>query len=103
MFRALYPRTIWLMFLSFSGIILCLALFRYWLPNQEDAKYKIDQANQLYVEANKLSAAVKKKNAAIQSVKDAEKAWLPYVADRTPLEDTSRHGININVNPYQLL
>ena len=103
MFKALYPRTIWLMFLSFSAIILCLALFRYWMPNQEDARYKVELANQLYAEANKLGPATKKKNASIQAVKDAEKSWLPYVADRTPLEDTAKGGININVNYYDLL
>ncbi|MBI1331965.1 MAG: hypothetical protein GC165_03705 [Armatimonadetes bacterium] len=103
MFRALYPRTIWLIFLSFSAIILCLGLFWYWLPNQEEAKFNVTQANSLYDEANKLKQAVTKKNKAIQAVKDAEAAWLPTVVSRTPSEQTGSGGINVNVNPYQLL
>lgn len=103
MFRAAYPRTIWLIALSLSAIILCTALFRFWMPNQEDTAFKVAQANALYGEANKLSQAVKKKNSAIEAVKTAERGWVPIVATRTPTQDTAGTGININVNAYQLL
>lgn len=102
MFKTLYPRTIWLIFLSFSAIIFCLALFRYWLPQQEETDYQVKHANALYAEGNKLKQVQTKKNNAIQATIDAERAWLPYVADRTPLQQTPG-GINVNVNAYQLL
>ena len=103
MFRSLYPRTIWLIFLSFSAIILSLGVFKFWIPNQEEATYNITQANLLYAEANNLSKAVKKKNAAIAKVKAAEEAWVPIVAAKTPSQNTAGSGMNINVNRYQLL
>lgn len=103
MFKALYPRTIWLMFLSFAAIILSVGLFRYWMPNQEEAGYKVTQANSLFQEANKLSQAVKKRNKAVEELHLAEAAWLPIMQTRTPLQSTPDGGINLNVNAYQLL
>ena len=103
MFRTLYPRTIWLIFLSFSAIILALGVFKYWIPNQDEATYNVNQANLLYNEGNKLGQAVKKKNNAIEAVKVAEAGWVPYVATRTPNNITGGGGININVNQLQLL
>jgi hypothetical protein len=103
MFRTFYPRTIWLIFLSLSAIILSLGVFKYWLPNQEEAGYHITQANKLYEEGNKLKQAVKKKNLAVAAVKKAEADWLPIVATHTPSQNTADRGININVNQYQLL
>jgi hypothetical protein len=103
MFRSLYPRTIWLIFLSLSAIILALGVFKYWIPNQEEAGFNVKQANDLYAEANKLKQAVKKKNMAVEAIKSAEAAWLPFVANHTPTQRTGDGGININVNQYQLL
>lgn len=103
MFKAAYPRTIWLVALSLSAIVLCTALFYKWMPNQEETTYKVAQANSLYTEANKLGQAVKKKNNAILAKKNAEIAWVPFVQTRTPLQDTANGGINVNVNGYQLL
>ena len=103
MFRTLYPRTIWLIALSFSAVFLSLGLIKYWLPNQDEATYNVTQANLLYSEANKLSLAVKKKNSAIEMVKAAERAWIPIVATRTPNNNTAAGGLNINVNRFQLL
>ena len=102
MFKALYPRTIWLMFLSFSAIILSVGLFRYWMPNQEDATNKVTQANAMYDEGGKLGQAVKKKNNAIVATHKAEEDWIPYVLSRTPDQNTADRGININVNGYKL-
>lgn len=103
MFRSLYPRTIWLIFLSLSAIILALGVFKYWIPNQEETTFKVKQANDLYAEAFKLKQAVNKKNKAVEAVKSAEAAWLPFVANHTPTQRTGDGGININVNQYQLL
>jgi hypothetical protein len=103
MFRALYPRTIWLIFLSLSAIILSLGVFKYWIPNQEEATFNVKQANDLYSEANKLKQAVNKKNKAVEVTKAAEAAWLPIVAAHTPVQSTEGGGININVNQYKLL
>jgi hypothetical protein len=103
MFRTLYPRTIWLIFISLSVIFLSLGYFKYWSPNQEEAKYNVDQANLLYSEGAKLGQAVKKKNSAVESVKLAERKWLPIVDTKTPIADTARGGINVNVNRLQLL
>lgn len=103
MFRTLYPRTIWLIFLSLAAIFLSLGLFKYWLPNQDETKFNVDQANLLYAEGAKLGQAVKKKNSAVEAVKKAEAGWLPYVASRTPSASTAGTGININVNRLQLL
>lgn len=103
MFRTLYPRTIWLIFLSLSAIFLSLGVFKYWLPNQEEATMNVTQANALYSEGDKLKNAVKKKNAAIAAVKAAEAAWLPIVDAHTPTKVTGAGGVNINVNQYQLL
>ncbi|MEI7575250.1 MAG: hypothetical protein WCK51_00015 [Armatimonadota bacterium] len=55
------------------------------------------------MEVNKASAAVKKKKAAVEAIKAAEAAWLPYVATKTPPQNVRDGGINVNVNPYQLL
>ena len=103
MFRTLYPRTIWLIFLSFSAIILALGVFKYWIPNQDEATYNVTQANALYAEGDKLKQAVIKKNKAIEAVKAAEAGWVPYVATRTPGTSTENQGININVNQLKLL
>lgn len=80
-----------------------MGIFKFWIPNQEEATNNVNQANLLYAEANKLSQAVKKKNAAIAKVKAAEAAWVPIVAAHTPTQNTAGTGININVNQYQLL
>lgn len=103
MFRSLYPRTIWLIFLSFSVIVLSFAIFHHWLPKQEEAAMNVKQANDLYAEADKLGKAVKKKNTAIERVKDAERMWIPIVNTRTPSTNTAGGGFNINVNQFQLL
>ena len=103
MFRSLYPRTIWLIFLSLSAIILSLGVFKFWLPVQEETTFTVTHANKLYEEGNKLGQAVKKRNAAVEAVKSAEAAWLPIVAAHTPSQVTSNGGMNINVNQLQLL
>jgi hypothetical protein len=103
MFRSLYPRTIWLIFLSLSAIILSLGVFKFWLPVQEETTFYINHANSLHREGDKLGQAVKKRNAAIEATKSAEAAWLPIVAAHTPSQVTSNGGMNINVNQLQLL
>ena len=42
MFKALYARTIWIMGISFSLIVLSVGLFRYWLPGNEDARMRVE-------------------------------------------------------------
>lgn len=78
-------------------------MFRYWMPNQEIAQNKVAVHNSYVTEVNKLNAAVKKKQAAVEAIKQAEAAWLPYVATKTPPQSLGQGGININVNRYQLL
>lgn len=73
------------------------------MPNQEEATFNVTNANELYAEGFKISQAVKKKNAAIETIKAAEAGWVPYVANRTPLQSTVGGGINVNVHQYQLL
>lgn len=103
MFRALYPRTIWLIFLSLSAIILALGVFKFWMPNQEEATFNVTHANSLFAEGDKLKVAVKKRNVAIAAIKQAETDWLPIVAAHTPSQSTENRGINLNVNQYKLL
>lgn len=103
MIKTLYPRTIWLGFLSLCLVVWSVALFKFILPNREQATYAVANANDLYREADKLKAATKKKNDAILAIQAAEREWRPIVDAKTPLEDTARGGINIDVHAYKLL
>jgi hypothetical protein len=103
MLKALLPRTIWLIGISFSLIVLGVALIRYWLPQQEETTLKVANYNQYVTEAQKIGQVIKKKEKAAELVKLAEAKWRPYVETRTPLANTQLGGININVNPYQLI
>lgn len=103
MLKSLYARTIWLIFISFSLIILSAAVFRYWMPNQEIAQNKVAVHNSYVTEVNKLKQAVKKKEQAASDIRLAQAGWLPYVETKTPPSTLAQGGININVNQYQLL
>lgn len=103
MLKSLYARTIWLIFISFSLIVLAAGFFKFWQPQQETTSNKVSVYNAYVLEVNKASAAVKKKKAAVEAIKAAEAAWLPYVATKTPPQNVRDGGINVNVNPYQLL
>lgn len=103
MLKSLLPRTIWLIGISFSVIVISASLFRFWIPNQEEATQKIANANKLIAEARKLPQAITKKTKAAEAIRLAEAKWRPYVETRTPLDRTELGGINIDVNPYQLL
>jgi hypothetical protein len=103
MLKSLLPRTIWLIGISFSVIVLAASLIRYWLPMNEEAAAKVANYNAFVTESNKLSQVVKKKQKAVEIAKLAEAKWRPYVETRTPSNNTANSGININVNPYQLL
>lgn len=103
MFKALYARTIWLIFLSFSAIALCTGLFFFWLPRQEETRLKVENHNAYVAEAAKLPQALKKKKVAAEAIALAEAKWKPFVERRTPSQNTNAGGINVNVNPYQLL
>lgn len=103
MFKALYARTIWLIGISLSAIIICVAWFRYWMPQREEAGFVITNYNAHVAEVRKRDSAIKKKDKAIQDIRVAEMKWANFVETRTPLADTARGGINVNVQPYQLL
>ena len=103
MFKALYARTIWIMGISFSLIVLSVGLFRYWLPGNEDARMRVENYNAHVAEIKKRDQAIKKKEKAVADVMLAEKQWAPFAVAHTPLQDTTNTGININVNAYQLL
>ncbi|MDH4389420.1 MAG: hypothetical protein QE269_11915 [Fimbriimonas sp.] len=103
MLKSLYARTIWLMFLSFSFIVLAAGYFRFWAPNQETIQNRVTVYNAYVTETNKVTAAVKKKENAAKAIQVAQAGWLPYVETKTPLEGVAQGGINLNVNQYQLL
>jgi hypothetical protein len=103
MLKSLYARTIWLMFLSFSLIVLAAGYFRFWAPNQETIQNKVTVYNAYVTETNKVGAAVKKKENAAKAIQVAQAGWLPFVETKTPLEGVAQGGINLNVNQYQLL
>jgi hypothetical protein len=103
MFKALVPRTIWLIGISLSLVVLSLSFIRYWMPNDEEAKMKIANANALIEEANKGKKVAKKKLEAVVAIRKAEQDWIPYVETRTPIADVASGGINVNVNPMKLL
>jgi hypothetical protein len=103
MLKSLLPRTIWLIGISFSVIVIVASITRFWMPNNQEATFNVTNANALRTEAGKLSQALKKKEKAAELVQLAEAKWRPYVETRTPLANTAAQGININVNPYQLL
>ena len=103
MLKSLYARTIWLIFISFSLIVLAAGYFKFWAPNQETIQNKVTVYNAYVTEVNKVSAAVKKKETAAKLIEVAQAGWLPYVETKTPLQSVREGGININVNRYQLL
>jgi hypothetical protein len=103
MLKSLLPRTIWFIGISFSVIVLAASLIRFWLPNNEEAKYKVENYTAYVTEAQKINQVIKKKEQAAELIKLAEAKWKPIVETRTPLARTEDGGININVNPYQLL
>lgn len=103
MLKSLYARTIWLIFISFSLIVLAAGYFRFWAPNQETVKNKVSVYNAYVAEVNKVGSAVKKKEAAVKTIQVAQASWLPYVETKTPLQSVGAGGINLNVNQYQLL
>jgi hypothetical protein len=103
MLKSLYARTIWLIFISFSLIVLAAGYFRFWAPTQESIANKVSVYTAYVAEVNKVSSAVKKKEAAAKAIQLAQAAWLPYVETKTPLQSVNDGGINLNVNQYQLL
>ena len=103
MLKSLYARTIWLIFISFSLIVLAAGYFRFWAPNQETIQNKVTVYNAYVAETNKVATAVKKKDTAAKAIQVAQATWLPFVETKTPLQGVGQGGININVNQYQLL
>lgn len=103
MVKALYPRTIWFSAISLCLVVWTVAFTRYIMPNRENAAFQVNNANELYREADKLGAAQKKKNDAILATQRAETEWAPIVDAKTPPKNTAAGGIDIDVNAYKLL
>lgn len=73
-----------------------------FMPNMEEARYKNEQANALFREANKQPQANKKVQKAIEDVKNMQLEWQRVVAVKTPPNNLADGGINLAVNRWQL-
>jgi hypothetical protein len=83
-------------------IILSYGFFHEYKPNMTQAKYDEDFAQALQDQGNKLNGAKKRKEKAIELVKEKTQAWNNYVETKTPPDNLRAGGIDISANPYKL-
>ena len=97
------PRTIIVIFCSIAAIILSVAFFRFYQPNEVEAGYYTTYGDQLETEANKLSASKKKLVESFKLREELDTQWQSVVVRKTPPDRRDRGGINLGVNRYQLV
>lgn len=101
--KFLIPRTIWLIAISFSVVVLSYALFFEWMPKSKEAELREENAKQLREQAAKHPQAKRKIEKANAQIRAVEAKWNAILAEKTPEADVSRGGINLNVNAFQLM
>jgi hypothetical protein len=94
--------TIIIMAISIAVGILSFAIFHQTIPTLTAANNYAQYRTQLETEAGKESAARKRVEKALQTVRQKTQIWNGYVATRIPTGDVNSGGISLAVNPYQL-
>lgn len=94
--------TIIIMAISIAVGILSFAIFHQTIPTLKMADNYTQYRTQLETEAAKESAAKKRVQDALNTVRQKTQIWNGYVATRTPTSDVNTGGISLAVNPYQL-
>ena len=92
-----------IMAISIAVGILSFAIFHQTLPTLKAADNYVQYRALLDTEAAKATQAQQRVDKAMQVVRQKANIWNGYVATRTPANDVNRGGINLAVNPYQLL
>jgi len=98
----LSPWTIIIIGLSIGIAALSFGYFFNYMPNVKEAEFVETKASQLETEANKMAAAQKRVENAIEDVNRIAAEWQAVVARRTPSNNLGTGGINLAVNRYQL-
>lgn len=101
--KFLIPRTIWLIAISFSLVVISYALFFEWMPKSKEAELWEENAKQLREQAAKHPQAKRKIEKANAQIRAVEAKWNAILAEKTPEAEVSRGGINLNVNAFQLI
>lgn len=89
--------------IAISVAMLSYAFFDNFLPNNAEAKMYRDYKEALDTEGNKRGQAQKRVDAAAAQVNQAAAAWRQIVAARTPPNNVADGGIDLGVNPWQLV
>ncbi len=79
------------------------ALFQWYMPYEQAAKYLQDYHSDLDQTAQKMPQAVKRVEKAKEMVNADAQLWNQYVGTKTPSDSLYSGGINVYENPYQLV
>ena len=82
---------------------LAFVFLQVYAPYEKAADYYNTYHQQLEVEANKQGRAEERVRKAMKTVNDAAAQWNSIVAAKTPPDSLAAGGVNVSVNPYQLV
>ncbi|MER3496714.1 MAG: hypothetical protein C4320_08070, partial [Armatimonadota bacterium] len=100
--KNLHPGSILALGVAFGLILLAYGFFHQWMPKTTEASARRANAAALRDEAAKIPQAYKKIEKLNTEVRTLESQWNAIVAVKTPPNDVSRGGINVNQQAWQL-
>lgn len=95
--------TIFLIGLSIALAVVSWAYFHEYGPNMTEAQYWRENAQAQQTEKDKLGLAKQRVKKALEMVEVKATAWNATVLTNTPPTSRARGGIDLSVNPYQLV
>lgn len=95
--------TIIIIGVAVSIVALSYGLFSNYMPNKAETKMYQDYGSALQTEANKSKQAQKRVKDAVDMVNASAQQWKQVVDTRTPPNNVAQGGIDLGVNPWQLV
>ncbi len=89
--------------LSIGLSALAWSFFQIYTPYEAQAKLNTDYKAQLQIEAGKQKKAEERVRKAMAIIQARASEWNQIVLQKTPPDSLAAGGINLNVNPYQLV
>lgn len=95
--------SIWLIGLAIFIFSASYGFAQHWIPNNQEAKDLREYAEKLQTEINKAPQAKKRVEDAQAKLIAVDREWTGIVAAKTPSTSLATGGIDLNVNPLQLV
>jgi len=99
----LSPLPIYLIGISIALVAASYGFFHQWMPNTTEAGRYAATSEELQNVVNQRPQAQKRVDEAIRLVESEAAKWRAIVALRTPAKSRAERGIDISVDPYQLI